>query len=49
MQGRYLTFNYASATPRFVSKQGLITSFAGKAVTNGGAAGSFFPFSHYCY
>ncbi|PVF98067.1 glycoside hydrolase family 81 protein [Serendipita vermifera] len=34
----YMTFNYASATPKLTSVNGLITSFAGQTVTNGGAA-----------
>ncbi|KZT36281.1 hypothetical protein SISSUDRAFT_1034970 [Sistotremastrum suecicum HHB10207 ss-3] len=34
----YLTFNFAAATPLFTSGQGVITSFAGKTVTNNGAA-----------
>ncbi|KAI0044919.1 glycoside hydrolase family 81 protein [Auriscalpium vulgare] len=33
----YLTFNYAGATPVFTSGQGLITSFGGTAVPNGGS------------
>lgn len=36
----YMTFNYANATPRFTSGQGLITSFAGTSVASGGAAGN---------
>ncbi|KAA1467678.1 glycoside hydrolase family 81 protein [Dentipellis sp. KUC8613] len=34
----YLTFNYAGATPKFTSGQGLITSFGGQNIADGGSA-----------